>query len=394
MFKIAKPPMSQSAGQHQQHVQQRTPKTTPLVDDYEISNTVLGLGINGKVVECTNRKTNQKYALKILALPKGPLSRIPYKRHAIHHIMLVLLDSPKARREVDLHWRVSSCRHIVNIADVYENTYAGNKCLLVVMECMEGGELFQRIQDNADGAFTEREAAQIMHEICVAVHFLHSRDIAHRDLKPENLLYTSPHPNAILKLTDFGFAKETLIKDTLQTPCYTPYYVAPEVLGPEKYDKSCDIWSLGVIMYILLCGFPPFYSNNGLAISPGMKKRIRTGQYDFPNPEWKNVSQSAKDLIKGMLNVDPSKRLTIEEVMRNKWIAQYMEVPMTPLCTGRMLKEGEETWPEVQEEMTRSLATMRVDYDQMHIKALDKSNNALLSKRRKKIEEMTAAQKK
>ncbi|XP_065364167.1 MAP kinase-activated protein kinase 2 isoform X1 [Calliphora vicina] len=374
MFKIAKPPMSQSAGhQQQQQLQQRTPKTTPLVDDYEISNTVLGLGINGKVVECTNRKTNQKYALK------------------------VLLDSPKARREVDLHWRVSGCRHIVNIADVYENTYAGNKCLLVVMECMEGGELFQRIQDNADGAFTEREAAQIMHEICVAVHFLHSRDIAHRDLKPENLLYTSPHPNAILKLTDFGFAKETLIKDTLQTPCYTPYYVAPEVLGPEKYDKSCDIWSLGVIMYILLCGFPPFYSNNGMAISPGMKKRIRTGQYDFPNPEWKNVSQSAKDLIKGMLNVDPSKRLTIEEVMRNKWIAQYTEVPMTPLCTGRMLKEGEETWPEVQEEMTRSLATMRVDYDQvseMHIKALDKSNNALLSKRRKKIEELAAAQKK
>lgn len=152
-----------------------------------------------------------------------------------------------------------------------------------------------------------------------------------------------------------------------QSLCIIPslFLTAPEVLGPEKYDKSCDIWSLGVIMYILLCGFPPFYSNNGLAISPGMKKRIRTGQYDFPNPEWKNVSQAAKDLIKGMLNVDPSKRLTIEEVMRNKWIAQYTEVPQTPLCTGRMLKEGEETWPEVQEEMTRSLATMRVDYDQV-----------------------------
>lgn len=137
---------------------------------------------------------------------------------------------------------------------------------------MEGGELFQRIQDRQDGAFTERgllflferfsqlelingktitEAAQIMHEICVAVKYLHDLDIAHRDLKPENLLYTSPAPNAILKLTDFGFAKETFVKDTLQTPCYTPYYVAPEVLGPEKYDKSCDIWSLGVIMYIL-----------------------------------------------------------------------------------------------------------------------------------------------
>lgn len=87
---------------------------------------------------------------------------------------------------------------------------------------MSGGELFQRIQDRQDGAFTEREAAQIMHEICVAVKFLHDLSIAHRDLKPENLLYTTPDPNALLKLTDFGFAKETFIKDTLQTPCFTP----------------------------------------------------------------------------------------------------------------------------------------------------------------------------
>merc|ERR1719361_3372623 len=109
--------------------------------------------------------------------------------------------------------------------------------------------------------------------------------VAHRDLKPENLLYSTREPSGILKLTDFGFVKETLSADTLQTPCYTPYYVAPEVLGPERYDKSCDIWSLGVIMYILLCGFPPFYSNQGLAISPGMKKRIRSGQYEFPKPQ-------------------------------------------------------------------------------------------------------------
>lgn len=90
---------------------------------------------------------------------------------------------------------------------------------------MEGGELFQRIQEKADSSFTEREAAHIMREICEAIYYLHSRDIAHRDLKPENLLYTTKEPNAILKLTDFGFAKETFTNDTLQTPCYTPYYV-------------------------------------------------------------------------------------------------------------------------------------------------------------------------
>ncbi|XP_075218658.1 MAP kinase-activated protein kinase 2 [Lycorma delicatula] len=338
----------------------RVPKTTTITDDYEICSTVLGVGITGKVVQCIAKKTKERYALKVLR------------------------DCVKARREVDLHWKASSCVQVVNIIDVYENTYTGSRCLLVVMECMDGGELFQRIQNKKDGAFTEREAAKIMYDVCSAVKFLHDRHIAHRDLKPENLLYTKPDQTGILKLTDFGFAKEVIAKGTLQTPCYTPYYVAPEVLGPQKYDMSCDIWSLGVIMYILLCGFPPFFSDHGHPISPGMKKRIRTGQYDFPAPEWSNVSQDAKDLIKGMLEVDSTKRLTIEQVMRNKWIALYMEVPQTPLHTGQMLREGVDVWPEVQEEMTRSLATMRVDYDQVHIKAINNSNNPLLNKRRKR----------
>ncbi|XP_045529203.1 MAP kinase-activated protein kinase 2 isoform X1 [Pieris brassicae] len=341
----------------------KTPKTTPITDDYDISSTVLGLGINGKVVECKEKKTGMRRALKVLH------------------------DSPKARREVDLHWTGSGCMHIVEIIDAYDNTYGGKRCLLVVMECMDGGELFQRIQDNREGAFTERQAAEIMHSICVAVRYLHDTNIAHRDIKPENLLYTTTEPNAILKLTDFGFAKQTLNHmDTLQTPCYTPYYVAPEVLGPEKYDKSCDIWSLGVVMYILLCGFPPFYSNHGLAISPGMKKRIRLGQYDFPEPEWSNVSSDAKNLIRGMLSVDPAKRLTIQQVMASPWIRQYTQVPQTPLYTDSVLRDTNEAWAEVQDEMTRSLATMRVDYDQVvQIKSLEQSNNSLLNKRRNKV---------
>ncbi|XP_045487305.1 MAP kinase-activated protein kinase 2 isoform X2 [Pieris rapae] len=340
----------------------KTPKTTPITDDYDISSTVLGLGINGKVVECKEKKTGMRRALKVLH------------------------DSPKARREVDLHWTGSGCMHIVEIIDAYDNTYGGKRCLLVVMECMDGGELFQRIQDNREGAFTERQAAEIMHSICVAVRYLHDANIAHRDIKPENLLYTTTEPNAILKLTDFGFAKQTTNHtDTLQTPCYTPYYVAPEVLGPEKYDKSCDIWSLGVVMYILLCGFPPFYSNHGLAISPGMKKRIRLGQYDFPEPEWSNVSSDAKNLIRGMLSVDPAKRLTIQQVMASPWVRQYTQVPQTPLYTDSVLRDTNEAWAEVQDEMTRSLATMRVDYDQVQIKSLEQSNNSLLNKRRNKV---------
>ncbi|XP_041080866.1 MAP kinase-activated protein kinase 2-like isoform X2 [Polyodon spathula] len=334
-------------------------KKNAVTDDFRVSSQVLGLGINGKVLECYCKKTGEKCALKILH------------------------DSPKARREVELHWRVSGGPHVVRIISLYENMHHGNKCLLIVMECMEGGELFSRIQARGDQAFTEREASEIMRDIGTAIEYLHLMNIAHRDVKPENLLYTVKERNAVLKLTDFGFAKETTTHNSLQTPCFTPYYVAPEVLGPEKYDKSCDMWSLGVIMYILLCGFPPFYSNTGQAISPGMKRRIRMGQYEFPNPEWAEVSEEAKQLIHQLLKTDPSERMTISQFMNHPWI-KSMVVPPTPLHTTRVLQEDKEMWDEVKEEMTNALATMRVDYDQVKIKDLDTSSNPLLNKRRKK----------
>lgn len=200
-------------------------QTNSILDDYTVTDRVLGLGINGKVVECFHRASGQKYALKVLR------------------------DNAKARREVELHQKACGHPNIVRIVQVYENQFCNQKCILVIMECMAGGELFQAIERRAEHAFTEREAAQIIRKICSAVRHLHRLNIAHRDLKPENLLYTCADPQlAELKLTDFGFAKET---DTagqakaLQTPCYTPYYVAPEVLGTEKYDKSCDLWSIG-----------------------------------------------------------------------------------------------------------------------------------------------------
>uniref|UniRef100_A0A668AFB4 non-specific serine/threonine protein kinase n=1 Tax=Myripristis murdjan TaxID=586833 RepID=A0A668AFB4_9TELE len=335
-------------------------KKNAITDDYKVTSQVLGLGINGKVLEIYQKKTGDKYALKMLQ------------------------DCSKARREVELHWRASPCGKIVRIIDVYENLYQGRKCLLIVMERMDGGELFSQIQDRGDQAFTEREASEIMRSIGEAIQFLHAVNIAHRDVKPENLLYSSKKLSAQLKLTDFGFAKETTSHNSLATPCYTPYYVAPEVLGPEKYDKSCDMWSLGVIMYILLCGYPPFYSNHGLAISPGMKRRIRMGQYEFPNPEWSDVSEEAKQLIRTLLKTEPTQRMTITEFMNHPWINQSMEVPQTPLHTSRVLKEEKDTWEEVKGEMTSALATMRVDYEQIKIKNIEDSTNPLLMKRRKK----------
>ncbi|KAE8611921.1 hypothetical protein XENTR_v10012637 [Xenopus tropicalis] len=271
--------------------------------------------------------------------------------------------------------------HTINICICF---YVFLFLLWPVLGSMQGGELFTRIQKRGDQAFTEREASEIMRDIGMAIQHLHGMNIAHRDVKPENLLYTHKDSNAELKITDFGFSKETTVQNALQTPCYTPYYVAPEVLGPEKYDKSCDMWSLGVIMYILLCGYPPFYSNTGQAISPGMKKRIRMGQYEFPAPEWNDVSQEAQQMIQHLLKTDPTERMSITQFMNHPWINQSMVVPQTPLHTARVLQEDKEHWDEVKEEMTSALATMRVDYDQVKIKDLNSSTNKLLNKRRKK----------
>uniref|UniRef100_A0A7E4ZZM2 non-specific serine/threonine protein kinase n=1 Tax=Panagrellus redivivus TaxID=6233 RepID=A0A7E4ZZM2_PANRE len=332
-------------------------KTTPIKDEFIIGTQVLGVGINGKVVECERKSTREKYALKVLR------------------------DVPKARREVELHFEASRHPHIVRIFEVYENTYNDVNCLFVVMECMAGGELFTRIQDRAHGAFTEREASNIMYSICSAIAYLHHMNIAHRDIKPENLLYTDNTPHGVLKLTDFGFAKSVSEsgEKPLETPCYTPYYVAPEVLSSKKYDKSCDVWSAGIIAYILLCGYPPFYSHHGLPISPGMKKRIRAGQYNFSGPEWDRVSEAAKDLIRKCLRTDPAERATIDDVMRHKWITHYNKNPETVLDTTKILLEQRSQWPEVEEEMEKALASMRVD--EVHIKSLRDANNALLEKR-------------
>lgn len=339
-----------------------TSKKNAITHDYDVTQKSLGVGINGKVLECYKKgDPSRKFALKVLR------------------------DTHKARRELESHWKACECPYIVKIIDIYENKYGKDNCLLIVMECMEGGELFERIQSRGENPFTEKEAAAIVRMIALALTHLHTMNIAHRDIKPENLLYVNKSANSLLKLTDFGFAKET-VSVSLQTPCYTPYYVAPEVLGPEKYDKSCDLWSLGVITYILLCGYPPFYSQHGNAISPGMKRRIRQGQYKFPDQEWKSVSKDAKDLIKSLLKTEPTQRGTIAQVMEHPWVKRYQEVPPTPLATTANLLEDSEMMHEVQDSMTIALQQMRLpEPDQIHLKEIGNvSTNSLLARRKKK----------
>ncbi|RLN97954.1 hypothetical protein BBJ28_00008631, partial [Nothophytophthora sp. Chile5] len=155
-------------------------------------------------------------------------------------------------------------------------------------------------------------------KICDAVKHCHDRDICHRDLKPENFLFETKAEDAELKVIDFGLSRmdDGLSAGVMTTRVGTPYYIAPEVLG-RHYDKSCDLWSIGVITYILLCGYPPFYGDT----DPEIFASVRAGRYDFDSPEWTNVSSEAKDLISRLLLVDASKRLTAEEVLRHPWLS-------------------------------------------------------------------------
>ncbi|CAL8068640.1 unnamed protein product [Calicophoron daubneyi] len=333
-----------------------SPKRSKITSDYQITGMVLGAGVSGKVVRCVDIRTGTTRALKILE------------------------DNPAARREAELHWRVSDCPNVVKIVDAYENNNqnTGKRYILLVMECMEGGELFNRIKKRT--SFTECEAAKLVRQIASAIAYLHARNIAHRDLKPENLLFTSERDDAVLKLTDFGFAREVVAEKSLKTPCYTPYYVAPEILSRQRYDKSCDMWSLGIITYILLSGYPPFFSKNGQPISPHMETNIIFGNYEFPDSHWKHISSGAKDLIKRLLMTKPERRLTSVQVMEHPWIAQYNTVPETPLVTGRLLSGA--VWDDIQEAMTEELMSMRNEHDNVPVLLpIEKSKNPLLLKR-------------
>jgi len=193
--------------------------------------------------------------------------------------------------------------------------------LYLVIELVEGGELLEWLIEH--GAYTESEASGLFRQMAEAMEYLHGMGIAHRDLKPENLLLAAPGATASIKITDFGFAK-LLNGDssTMYTSCGTPEYVAPEVLRAKKekhigYGAECDIWSLGVILYIMLCGYPPFYEDS----MPELFRLITKAKYSFPSPEWDDISDDAKDLIRRMLQRDPEKRITAAQCLEHPWVA-------------------------------------------------------------------------
>jgi len=265
----------------------------PLEDYYTLGDEI-GKGGFSIVYQAQRKKDQKEFAVKCI------------KKDMVEGEDIKLL-----RREVQIMKKLDH-PNILKLFEVYED----DKQFFLVMELVKGKELFDKIVER--GMYSERDASNIIYQVVSAVDYLHDNGIAHRDLKPENLLSAGEGENEIIKIADFGFSKSFAGDDAekLMTSCGSPGYVAPEILTAESYDKSVDMWSVGVIIYILLSGSPPFYADS----APALFKKIMDVKYDFDDSVWDDISDSAKDLIRNLLVKEPSKRFTAKQCLRHPWV--------------------------------------------------------------------------
>lgn len=265
--------------------------------DYYFIKKDLGAGSYGKVFQVKHKSSGDVRACKQLQIKQIQ----NYSKFMLEINILSKMDHP----------------NIIKLYEVFED----KRYVYLVMEECTGGELFDKIIDKLqnDTIFTEREAAKIFKQIVSAIAYCHKEGICHRDLKPENLLLVNSTDDSSIKVIDFGLSN--IFLDTksgesqkMTTKVGTAYYVSPEVLAGD-YDEKCDIWSMGVILYILLCGDPPFNGPNDNEIY----RRIKAKKFTFSNSIWKNISEQAKELIVWMLS-EPNKRPTAEEVYKHSWV--------------------------------------------------------------------------
>nr|XP_017246286.1 PREDICTED: calcium-dependent protein kinase 24-like [Daucus carota subsp. sativus] len=260
----------------------------------------LGRGEFGVTYECMKIETGEKMACKKISKEK----------------LRTEIDVQDVRREVDIMRRLPSHPNIISFKDVFEDKEA----IYLVMELCKGGELFDRIVSR--GHYSERGAARVTKTMIEVVKVCHEHGVIHRDLKPENFLYASEDENAPLKAIDFGLSIFFEPGQNFREIVGSPYYMAPEVLR-RNYGPEVDIWSSGVILYILLCGVPPFWAET----EQGIAHAIVRGRLSFKREPWPKVSEDAKELVKGMLDPNPFSRMSIEEVLGHRWIQNADKVP-------------------------------------------------------------------
>jgi len=261
-----------------------------LTDKYDVKEE-LGRGAFSVVKLAVEKETGTRYAVKMIN-----------KSH-------VGQDMARLATEMEILKRVNH-PNIICLKEIIDT----KNCLFIVTELVTGGELFDKIVEL--GSYSEKDAAILVTKMVSAIDYLHEMGIVHRDLKPENLLLRDSNELSEVKLADFGLSKIVSTKVMMQTACGTPGYVAPEVLQAKGYDKEVDMWSIGVITYILLCGFPPFY-NEKLQL---LFEQIMKADYDFPEDYWSDVSKEAKDFIRRLLVVDPKQRMTGKDALKHPWL--------------------------------------------------------------------------
>jgi len=268
----------------------------------------LGIGSFAKVHLCVDVSTGNKYAMKII-----DKKRIQMNSKGKHK------DGNKFMEEVNILMRVNH-PNIIQVVEAIETEDA----LYVILELVAGGDLLDKMIDYGR-EFPEDRARVIFIQMLDAVMYLHSVGIAHRDLKPENILLVNKTEDRI-KLTDFGLSRIVGEGSYMQTICGTPMYVAPEVIAnmgqkaPKGYGKSVDVWSLGVILYMMLCGEPPFDQRKSTPILEQVKK----GEYQMPADLQLMLSQDARNLISQLLQVDVEKRISLEKIAQHPWISGSM----------------------------------------------------------------------
>lgn len=264
---------------------------------YEVCPQIIGTGNYGAVRECVRLATGERFAVK--TIDKSKIGRLDH-----------------LQREVEL-LRMMNHKSIMRMVDVFEDA----DHVHIVTDKYSGGELFDKIieRTTSSGCINEFEAARIIKSILEAVLYLHKNGVVHRDIKPENILFESRQEGSAVKLIDFGLSRMHDAREgPLRNAVGTAYYMSPEVIN-GSYDKSCDLWSVGIVTYILLAGYPPFNGSNDTEIYSA----TRRGNLIFERKVWGGLSHMSRDFVRRLLTRDASLRSTAEEALQHPWILSH-----------------------------------------------------------------------
>ena len=282
-----------------------------LLDQYEIQNK-LGKGKFGLVKLAKHKETGRLVAIKIMA-KKNMNSQ----------------DLQLAKTEIDI-LKVAQHPNIIKLYDIYDTS----DYIYIVMEYCSGGDLFGYLEKRGF-RLPEPRACEIIHKLAMSIFYIHSYGIVHRDLKPENILMTDQSEKADIRLLDFGLGKIIGPTDKCTEPYGTLSYVAPEVLQEKPYDKSVDLWSLGIITYLILCGFLPFDDDNS---EREIARQTIQDPVPYPSQIWSKISKEARRFVDGLLRKNPSERMTIKQVLEHEWFKQYSKSPEIRQKTNTRVK--------------------------------------------------------